>query len=136
MLLVHPKEPDYYLYKKDGRWYKTDDAITKLISAHIFARKAVELPKMEFFPNWNAKGVESEKYAAWKVNSFGEQVLRWYWKVGEHSKKCRQCVSLNVNRCAIKAPAVVEWDSASNYWVLAKMQYKASEDEAKILDSK
>lgn len=136
-LRCFPIHPDYYLYQNDGRWYKTDDNLTKLISARIFAHKAVELPKTVFYPNWNKKGQEGEKYAAWRVNIYGEQVLRWYWRVGDHSKKCKgQCALLDKGRCAVKVPAVLEWSSQANCWVLAKMPYKATDEEAKVLDSK
>lgn len=130
-----PYKPDYYLYQKDGMWFKTDERLTKAISSHIFANKAVELPKMEFIPNWEAKGLERGEYLAWKVNRFGEQVARWYWKVGEHSKKCGLCIPLGNGRCGVKVPAVIEWNKAANSWSLKAMQYKASEEEAKILDN-
>lgn len=132
-----PKLPDYYVYKKDGRWYKTDDALTKRISARIFALKTLELPKMIFYPNWNNEGPQGAKYTAWRVNMDGEQVARWYWKVKEHSKKCKgRCISLGDGRCATKAIAMLEWSPASRCWVLAPMEGKASDEEAKILDEK
>lgn len=133
----HPRKPDYYLYQKDGIWFKTDDALTKLISAHIFGLKAVQLPKMVFYPNWDKNEAQGAKYVAWRVNSFGEQVVRWYWKVGEHNKKkCGdRCKRLEDGRCAIKCPCSIEWNDAAKCWQLSKMQYKASEAEAKILDN-
>jgi hypothetical protein len=136
-LRCHTNQPDYYLYQKDGRWFKTDEALTKLISAHIFAHKAAQLPRMVFYPNWNGKGAEGEKYAAWKVNEFGEQVMRWYWKAGEHTKKCgSRCSTIGEGRCAMKVPAVIEWSAQANCWILAKMPFKATDEESKVLDSK
>jgi hypothetical protein len=130
----YPIKPDYYLYQKDGVWFKTDSSATKAISERIFAHRGTSLPKVEYIPNWKARGLENGEYLAWKVNRNGEIVVRWYWKVGEHSKKCGRCVRLGGGRCAIKAPAAIEWNKAANSWSLRKMQDKASEDEAKILD--
>lgn len=132
---VYPYKPDYYLYQKDGMWFKTDSEATKAITKAVFERRGASLPKVEYIPNWNARGLENNKYVAWRVNSFGEQVVRWYWKVGEHSKKCSKCYSLGDGRCAIKMPAEIEWNKAANSWSLCKMQFKASEEEAKILDN-
>lgn len=131
----HPNRPDYYLYQKDGVWFKTDEQLTKLINSRIFDFKKVELPKIEFYPNWNAQGAQNAKYTAWKVNKFGEQVVRWYWKVNEHSKKHSLCSKIGEGRCAVKVPAVIEWSSVAGYWALEKAQYKANEAEAKILDN-
>lgn len=131
----YPLKPDYYLYQKDGIWFKTDEDMTKLINSRIFGSMRAEIPKMEFIPNWNARGLENGEYVAWKVNAFGYRVVRWYWKVGEHSKKHLLCCSLGGGRCGAKSPAVIEWNKAANSWSLKKAQNKASEDEAKILDS-
>lgn len=128
-------KPDYYLYQKDGVWFKTDDETTNTISAHIFAHKGAELPKMEFIPNWNARGLESEEFVAWRVNKFGEQVVRWYWKVGDHSKKCGKCIPIGDGKCGVKVPAVIEWNKVANSWAIKQMQDKASEAEAKLLDN-
>lgn len=127
--------PDYFVYKKDDKWYKTDDNLTKLILARLSASKAAQLPKIVFYPNWKAEGAQNAKYAAWRVNEFGERVVRWYWKVGEHSKKCGAgCVRLDENRCGVKVPAVLEWSSVSRCWQLAPMSGKASDSEAEILE--
>lgn len=132
----HPQFPDYYLYKKDDMWFRTDDALTKQISAHIFAFKAVQLPKIVFYPNWKSEAVSGAKYAAWRVNEFGERVVRWYWRVGEHSKNCGAgCKRLDGGRCAVKVPAVLEWNKVGQCYSLAKMPDKASDDEAKTLDN-
>ena len=130
-----PFKPDYYLYQKDGVWFKTDAEATKAISKAVFARRGASLPKVEYIPNWNARGLENGEFLAWKVNCFGEQVVRWYWKVGEHSKKCGKCIPLGNGRCGIKAPAVIEWNKVANSWAIKQMQDKASEAEAKILDN-
>lgn len=132
---TNPYLPDYYLYQKDGTWYKTDDALTKAITAHITTHKAVELPKMVFIPNWNSEGVPGAKYKAWRVNEFGERVVRWYWKVGEHSKKCCRCTPLDNGRCGVKVLCEIEWNKTGNLWSLCSMPYKASDEEAKILNS-
>ena len=132
---TYPYKPDYYLYQKDGVWFRTDDELTNAISGHIFANKAAELPKMEFIPNWKAKGLEKNEYLAWRVNRFGEQVARWYWKVGEHSKRCGSCVPLGGGRCGVKTPAAIVWNETANSWALKPMQDKANEEEAKILDN-
>lgn len=130
----HPALPDYYLYEKDGRWYKTDDALTKAISSRIFANKTAQIPKMVFYPNWNAKGLSGAKYAAWRVNKFGEQVMRWYWRVGEHSKRCKNCIKLDNGRCAVKMVAMIEWNEQGHCWSLAKMPGRATDEEAEVLD--
>lgn len=127
--------PDYYLYKKDDKWFKTDANLTKQISAHIRGLKAVQIPKMTFYPNWNNEGVPGAKYAAWRVNEDGDVVARWYWKVRDHDKKtCRNCKRLPDGRCAIRVIAMIEWNKAGNCWSLAKMPDKASESDEKILD--
>jgi len=131
---IHPDAPDYYLYQKDGAWFKTDERLTKLISAHIFGKKDVQLPKVVFYPNWNDKGLPGAKYVAWRVNEFGEMVVRWYWRVKDHSKKCRQCKKLDNGRCAQKVPALIEWSDVAHRWALAPLSMKASEEESKVLD--
>ncbi len=132
----HPQFPDYYLYQKDGVWFRTDNSLTKDISSHIFGLSDKELPKMEFIPNWSSKGLPGAKYVAWKVNRFGEQVVRWYWKVGDHTKKCGQCIRLDNGNCAIKAPAMIEWNQSGNCWSLSAMPDKATVEEAKVLDER
>lgn len=136
MSRLKPEFPDYYLYQKDGMWFKTDNALTKQINRHICGDKASELPKIVFYPNWSAEGLQGAKYVAWRVNQFGEQVIRWYWQVKEHSKKCKNCIKLDNGRCGIKVPALIEWNKAANCWQLAPMSGKASEDEAKVLDKR
>lgn len=131
---IHPDAPDYYLYQKDGMWFKTDERLTKLISAHIFGKKDVQLPKVVFYPNWNDKGLPGAKYVAWRVNENGDMVIRWYWRVQEHTKKCRQCKKLDNGRCAQKIPAMIEWSDVANRWALAPLSMKASEEESKVLD--
>lgn len=132
---TYPLKPDYYLYQKDGVWFKTDSDATKTISRAIGSRRSDLLPKVEYIPNWNARGLENGKFVAWKVNRFGEAVVRWYWKVGEHSRKCFKCKSLGDGRCAIKTPALIEWNKVANSWSISEMQGKASEVETKILDN-
>lgn len=131
---IHPDAPDYYLYQKDGQWFRTDDALTKLISAHIFGKKDVQLPHLVFYPNWNKEGLPGAKYVAWRVNEFGEMVVRWYWRIKDHSKKCRQCKKLDNGRCAEKVPALIEWSEIAHRWALAPLSMKASEEESKVLD--
>lgn len=136
MSRTKPEFPDYYLYKKDGDWFKTDDALTRQINDHIRGSSAISLPRMEFLPNWKAEGLHGAKYVAWRVNEFGEQVIRWYWQVTEHSKKHKNCIKLDNGRCGVKVPAIIEWNDALKMWQLAPMHGKASEDEAKVLDKR
>ena len=131
----HPRRPDFYLYQKDGAWFKTDEKLTKDISARIFAYKQVQIPRMVFYPNWSSNAPQSAKYAAWKVNEFGEQVVRWNWRVKEHSKSCGGlCRKLGDGRCAVKVPCEIEWSNVAGYWAIVKDENGASEAEAKMLD--
>lgn len=133
---LHPGQPDYYIYKKDDKWFKTDAQLTKTISAHIFASKAADLPKIVFYPNWNAKSAKGAKYGAWRVNENGEMVMRWYWKVFEGSEKtARKCAKLGDGRYAARVPAMIEWSAAAGRWVLTEMVGKAAAEEEKILDN-
>ena len=50
MSRLKPEFPDYYLYQKDGMWFKTDNALTKQINRNICGDKASELPRMIFLP--------------------------------------------------------------------------------------
>ena len=134
MVRTNPKKPDYYLYQKDGVWFKTDDSLTKNINENIAFNAGHELPAMEFYPNWNVGG--KEKFVAWRVNRFGEQVVRWYWKVADHGKNCGACVKLSDIRCATKTIAMIEWNTSANCWQLCPMEDKASNEEAKILDKR
>lgn len=136
-LSCHPSMPDYYVYQKDGKWFKTDVNLTERISARIFAHKELELPQIVFYPNWSAEGGSSAKYVAWRVNRNGEQVIRWYWRVGEHSKKCNsgRCVKIDDTRCAARVPAVIQWSAAAKRWVLSDLDSRATDEEANILDN-
>lgn len=129
-----PGLPDYYLYKKDGRWYKTDVNLTKIINKRFQGIMTDELPRVEFIPNWNKKDAQNAKYVAWKINYDGIPVIRWYWKVRDHKKTCQRCYRLDEGRCAVKVAAMIQWDSVSNYWTLAPMEYKATDEEAQILN--
>lgn len=130
----NPNFPDYYVYQKDDKWFKTDAKLTKVITRRIFAHSTVQLPKLVFYPNWNEQGLRNAKYVAWRVNEDGEQVVRWYWKVSDHSKSCKGCKRMDNGKCAVKIPATIEWNESGKCWSLSPMPSKATESEAKVLD--
>lgn len=130
MTNVH--RPDYYLYQDKGQWFKTSPQMTKEITSVSQGFSDGQLPKVVFLPQWEKPTNLSERVLAWRVNEFGEQVVRNYWKQIDHDGRKHNgmnCKPLGGGQCVVRVPCYLEWSEKYERWVLAEMPDKANESD-------
>lgn len=122
-------KPDYYIYLDKGQWFLSDEQMTKDITRASQGDTSVKLPRTIFYPQWQAPANLSEKLLAWKINEFGNMVVRNYWKTCEHSRGHSSCRVIGEGQCVMRVACQLEWSQKYNRWVLAEMFNQATENE-------
>lgn len=109
--------PDFYLYQGDnGKWYRTEPALTKEINEHVFRRKEFDTAGRAFYPQWSEPEFKSQTHSAWYLHADGFCRQRWTITVCHHTKGHVRCTPLGNGDCLQQAPLKLGWDPKHKMW--------------------
>ena len=114
--------PTFYIYECANGWRKTDKALTDAINSHIFGTGKLDTAGRSFYPQWPEPDYKSDTRPAWRVNSEGIMVVRTYWRIRDHDKRCGF-------RCAHR----LAWNADKKLWTLVDTINEATAEEARKL---
>lgn len=126
--MTNYQKPDYYLYQDKGHWFITDEAMTKKITLSAQGFTDDILPKTQFLPQWAEPTDKTERILAWRVNEFGNQVVRNYWKTIDHDARKHTntgCKPIGGGKCLVRVACQLEWSPKFERWILSEMADKA-----------
>lgn len=119
-------KPSYYLYQKDGQWFKTTEATTEEITNAVQNHTGEQIQKTMFYPQFDKPDVLGERVLAWRINEFGDMVVRNAWKLCEHRRGHSGCRPIGDGQCVVKVACELEWSEKYGRWILAEMPCLAS----------
>lgn len=123
-------KPTFYVFKnKDGKWTKTDTALTKEINRHIFYYKDFDCQGFNFIPQWDEPEFKSTTKPAWYLSKEGDVKVRWTIVVNEHKKLHHGCTTLKDGSCLQQCPARVGWDPDKKFWTIVEPPNKATGEQ-------
>lgn len=118
--------PAYYLYQKDGQWFKTNENTTSDITRALQYHTGEGMPRTVLYPQFDKPEHSGERVLAWRVNEYGDMVVRNAWRSCEHRRGHSGCRPIGDGQCVVKVACELEWSEKYGRWILAEMPCLAS----------